>query len=462
MTGYYTLNRKILMSLISGGSALVTVVVTSSLMKFFTDVIGMSPALYGAIFLVFSIWNGINDPIIGYWADRRPFAAGIGKYRPLIRWAIPVIGASIIGLLFASPDWTEVVTAAFLLVLLVIYEGAQTLLQVSFNAFRVNTFISMAERTQVQVVATYINQIPVFLGGMIPIWFLTGTFSRMAIVGVFSATITLGLVLCWVGSRFVKEDPSFYERMEVTRGLKELFRLFLSLIKDRVFLLFAIAFFLKSAATGNYFAGYLYYMDNVLNESGLRATIPDVLTGVGQMLTLPLIVLAVRRYGSRNTLAAGMLLAVVGHAALSLPINYWVAAITYIVILLGYGFSSAIDQPFGGLVIDHIELTTGKRQPGVVGGIMAVLLVPAASVQPLILSTLLSATGYDGSTSVQAPEVVRAIRIGTGLIPAIILLAGIAVMTLIPLSKEREDGIQDRIREKHFDGEQKADDITAE
>lgn len=75
---YYTFKRKVLMNLISGGSALVGIIVTSSLMKFFTDVIGLSPLIYGVVFLIFSIWNGINDPIIGYWADKRPFYAGEG------------------------------------------------------------------------------------------------------------------------------------------------------------------------------------------------------------------------------------------------------------------------------------------------------------------------------------------------------------------------------------------------
>ena len=162
------------MSLISGGSAIVTVIVSSSFMKFYTDIVGLSPATYGVIFLIFSIWNGINDPIIGYWADKRPFVTGRGKYRPLIRWSVPTIGVSVIALLFASPGWPEIVTAIYLLVLLVIYEGFQTLLGVSFMAFTVNSFLAMDERTEVQVISSYVNMIPVFVGGMIPVWFLTG------------------------------------------------------------------------------------------------------------------------------------------------------------------------------------------------------------------------------------------------------------------------------------------------
>ena len=446
---YYNLKRKILMNLVSGGSALVVVIVSSSFMKFFTDVIGLSPAMYGVIFLIFSVWNGINDPIIGYWADKQPFLTGRGKYLSLIRWSIPIIGFSVIALMFASPDWPEILIAIYLLVLLVIYEGGQTLLGVSFMAFTVNTFLGTDERTEVQVIASYVNQIPVFVGGMIPVWFLTGEFSRMTVVWIFSGAFLFGLILIWIGSNFIKEDEKFYENLEVTRGLKELFALSKDLLKDKAFAIFVLAFFFIQAGTGNYFSGYLYYMDNVLEVSSLKATVPDILTGVGQMLLFPFIIRWVRKFGARDTLWKGLLIAFAGHILLTFPINYWIAAGTYIVILLGYGFGSAINGPITGLVIDHIELQTGKRQPGVVRGILAVIMVPAASMQPLILSTLLSAAGYIGDTKHQTAEVVQAIRFGTGLIPALVLAVGIFLLIKFPINHKQELEIRAAMEEKH-------------
>jgi GPH family glycoside/pentoside/hexuronide:cation symporter len=446
---YYNLQRKILMNLISGGIALLTVIVTSSFMKFYTDMVGLSPAIYGVVFLIFSIWNGINDPIIGYWADKRPFLTGRGKYLPLIRWSIPIIGISVISLVFASPGWNEIVTAAYLLILLVIYEGANTLLGVSFMAFTVNTFLSTTERTQVQVIASYVNMIPVFLGGMIPVWFLTGDFSRLTVAMIFSGAFIFGLLLIWIGSRFIREDEDFYKNLEVTHGLKELLSLGKELIKDKTFALFCAAFLFIQAGTGNYFSGYLYYMDNVLEVSGLKATIPDILTGVGQMLLFPLIIIMVKKFGARDVLWKGLLIAFAGHLVLTLPINYWVAAGTYIVILLGYGFGSAINPAMIGLAVDHIELKTGKRQPGVVRGIIAILMLPAASAQPLILSVLLSAAGYIGDTKHQTAEVVQAIRYGTGLFPAVILIIGIILLAMVPINHKRELEIQAAIEEKH-------------
>jgi len=446
---YYTLKRKILVNLISAGSALLWVIVSSSFMKFYTDVVGLSPAMYGVVFLIFSIWNGINDPIIGYWADKRPFLTGRGKYLPLIRWSIPIIGISVISLVFASPGWNGIIIAAYLLVLLVIYEGANTLLGVSFMAFTVNTFLSTSERTKMQVIASYVNMIPVFIGGMIPVWFLTGEFSRLTVALIFSGAFIFGLLLIFIGSRFIREDEDFYKNLEFTHGLKELLPLAKELIKDKTFALFCLAFLFIQAGTGNYFSGYLYYMDNVLEVSGLKATIPDVLTGVGQMLLFPLIIVMVKKFGARDVLWKGLLIAVAGHLVLTLPINYWVAAGTYIVILLGYGFGSAINPAMIGLAVDHIELKTGKRQPGVVRGIIAILMVPAGSAQPLILSVLLSAAGYIGNTKHQTAEVVQAIRYGTGLIPAVIIIIGIILLAMVPINHKRELEIQEAIEAKH-------------
>ncbi len=153
---------------------------------------------------------------------------------------------------------------------------------------------------------------------------------------------------------------------------------------------------------------------------------------------------------ARDALWKGFLIAFAGHLVLTLPINYWIAAGTYIVILLGYGFGSAINPAMIGLVVDHIELKTGKRQPGVVRGIIAILMLPAASMQPLILSVLLSAAGYIGDTKHQTAEVVQAIRYGTGHYSSgDHHLIGIILLAMVPINHKRELEIQAAIEAKH-------------
>jgi Na+/melibiose symporter-like transporter len=449
LSEYYTTKRLILLNLISGGSALVAVIIGSSLMKFYTDVIGLSPAMYGVIFLIFSIWNGVNDIFIAYYTDRFPFHKKFGKYGRYVRWSLPIIAVTVIALLFVSPDWPEILIAVYLLIMLLIYEAAKTLLDVSFNAFRINSFLTSQKRAKVAVIATYINMIPMFVGGMVPVWFLTGEYSRMTVVGFFTVSILVGLLLIFIGSRYIKEDPDFYKNMQVAKGFKDIFQLFLGLIKDKVFIIYAVGFFLVTLATGNYMSGYIYYMDNVLEVNELQATIPDILTGVVQMISFPFILKAVKKYGMKNTYIAGMMFAVLGHAALTLPAGYYFISAMYLVILFGYGFGSALLPVWTGLLTDHIELSTGKRQPALIGGLMAIFLIPAASFQPLILSTLLEVTNYDGAVKQQTAEVVNAIRVGTGIIPAAILLVGLILLMFVPFGFGREKEITHHIKEKH-------------
>ena len=71
------------------------------LMIFYTDVVELSPAAVGTMFLLTRLWDGLNDPIMGIIADRT--VTSKGKFRPYLLWiAIPF---ALIGVLtFSSPD----------------------------------------------------------------------------------------------------------------------------------------------------------------------------------------------------------------------------------------------------------------------------------------------------------------------------------------------------------------------
>ena len=73
------------------------------LMIYYTDVVEISPASVGTMFLLTRLWDGLNDPIMGIIADRTK--TSMGKFRPYLLWvAIPF---GIIGVLtFSSPDFS--------------------------------------------------------------------------------------------------------------------------------------------------------------------------------------------------------------------------------------------------------------------------------------------------------------------------------------------------------------------
>ena len=71
------------------------------LMIYYTDVVEISPASVGTMFLLTRLWDGLNDPIMGIVSDRTK--TSMGKFRPYLLWvAIPF---GIIGVLtFSTPD----------------------------------------------------------------------------------------------------------------------------------------------------------------------------------------------------------------------------------------------------------------------------------------------------------------------------------------------------------------------
>ena len=75
------------------------------LMFFYTDVMGISPVIAGAIFLITRIWDAINDPMMGAIADRTN--TRWGKFRPWVLWSALPFG--IIGILmFTTPNLSAV------------------------------------------------------------------------------------------------------------------------------------------------------------------------------------------------------------------------------------------------------------------------------------------------------------------------------------------------------------------
>ena len=54
------------------GSSLMWATLSAFLIKFYTDVFGISPVAAGTLFLVSRLVDAVNDPLSGYIVDHRP------------------------------------------------------------------------------------------------------------------------------------------------------------------------------------------------------------------------------------------------------------------------------------------------------------------------------------------------------------------------------------------------------
>lgn len=74
------------------------------LLLFYTDVVGLSPAAVGTMFLVVRLIDAVTDPLMGAMADRTK--TKWGQFRPYLLWlAFPFAFISILA--FTTPDFSE-------------------------------------------------------------------------------------------------------------------------------------------------------------------------------------------------------------------------------------------------------------------------------------------------------------------------------------------------------------------
>ncbi len=84
----------------------------SYLSVFYTDVVGMAPAIASAIMLIAKIWDGVNDPMFGTIAERTNTKKG--RFRPYIFYGAPFLAVfSVLAFTTLGSGNTAVIWAAF-------------------------------------------------------------------------------------------------------------------------------------------------------------------------------------------------------------------------------------------------------------------------------------------------------------------------------------------------------------
>lgn len=82
------------------GSNLYWTTVSFFILYYYTDVVGLSGTVAGLIFLVVMLWDGIIDPVMGYYAQRTK--SRWGSYRPYFLFGAIPLALSLI-LTFYNP-----------------------------------------------------------------------------------------------------------------------------------------------------------------------------------------------------------------------------------------------------------------------------------------------------------------------------------------------------------------------
>lgn len=434
-------SKKTLIVLAAIGAVLAGNVVHGTFLKYFTDFIGIRPAAFGVIYVIFMIWNAINDPLFGGIIDRTKPHPTKGKYVYIMKVTAPLVLITMVITLMASPTWPAFLIYIYLTLGLFIFDTAYTVFIVSFNSYILAVAPSTDERADFSLLQNVIYMVPAFASTSIATTVLTGGYSRAIVILVYTGFALVGGLLFLVSLKAMKDSPDLYKSAPDDIDAKSITKNIWPIIKNRNFLMFALYNIFAVGAASTYMNSYLYYMQHVAGATGFTASIPDLLGGVYTLAVYPFATFLIRKKGVRSMLRTLLWVSVLSFVGLFFATTYFQALIGYVLLMTGFAAVFAANTPMIGAIIDEDRFRTKVYKPGVYLGIAAIFSIPARAIHVAIFSFIIDFFGYDGLAIEQTERAIQGIRIGAGLVPAIMILIGIVPLFFFNIDKKKENEI---------------------
>ncbi len=443
--GTLSFREKLFIALPGPASVMGQIVIHNALMKFYTDIIGLDAKFYGLIYLIYSIWNAINDPLLGAYIDRLPFSKKHGKYVYLMRVTAPAMLVSFFFMLLSSPSWNQWIIFGVLLVELFIYDTAYTVYSVSYNSYFLLVAPDKEDRVDVDIIRTYIGNVLGAVTTVIPTLLLVGNGNRKLIIPIFSLVVLVNAAMYFAALAPLKDREKLYETAVAPehKNLKDVWGDVKEIVFSRPFLTYLFFFVIARGAIAAYYNPFLYMMDSVLKTSGTFATIADTIPGVIMLILLPWAGKQIKKYGSKTITLLAFFPAVMGLGSLIFINRGWHAIISYTLIIFALNVIQTAGVVLNGDLIDYDEMRTGTRKTGLYGGLFALLTTILTAFQESAFATIISHYGYDGTLAEQTERAIWGIRVGAGLVPMILCCIGFIPMLFFPIGRELEKKISD-------------------
>ena len=275
-------------------------------------------------YIIWGLWNMVNDPLLGALSDRTKYKQKWGKRKFFIIIAIIPLSISMI-LLFTVPIVTTEKTIEFIyfIVIIMVFEFFYTLYSVNVNALFPEMFVNEEQRTQTNIFIKGLTVIGIILASLPtvildPMAPKTGVAAPEDISAIQINYIIAGIILAILsvifGALFImrgieeKEelDESFAKRPTFVESLK-------TTLRNRIFVKFAIANLMVWYVFNTLLTIFPLYFTHVIDiEPELLITLSLVLALVVAALALPLHRKLNKKLGTRNafmvTLALWILL----------------------------------------------------------------------------------------------------------------------------------------------------------
>ena len=427
---------------------------TSILMKFYTDVMGLSSGLVGLVMMLARFLDAVTDVTMGRIADRsRPTAAG--KFKPwILRMCIPVAAASFLmyqhGLANASYGFR-----VFYFVVTYLLWGSICYTGINIPYGSMASSIS-AEPDDRQSLSTYRTMGGTLAGLVIGVGLPMFAYNKVtladgsvketlsgsrvtAIAGLFSVLAIGCYLLCYF---LVKERVRYTADTRKKTSVGQMLRGALG-SRALISIIAASIVMLLAQLTMQNMGAYIYpdYYNNAAAQG-----LSSVLMVVGMLLAGVAAKPLSGRFGKAEVAAVSSLFA----AAVSLltflirPASVWAFCGLQTLCWIGLGIFSMVSWALITDVIDDSQLRTGVREDGSVYALYSFARKLGQAAASGVTGLLLQLIGYNNNAITEGVAQTQTVKDGIFDIATLVPAVGFAALALVlwfwyPLHKKKVD-----------------------
>ena len=427
-------------------SLLGMIVLGGAFTYFYTQWRGLSADLAAIVWVIFAIWNAVNDPIYGYISDRTK--SKLGRRIPYIRY-----GGILYGLCYALCfiNWpggagSQGMLFFEMLLLLFLFDTFYTAVASALFVMPYEVAITNKARGSIILIKSILSFIPLAVGSAVIPMLQPGVGEDGTFYQIFNVILGLSMgAIIYISTYFYKEKHQLSEEPQLG-FLKSL----LECLKNKQFILYEVLSFTVILVNGGLLLGLYYYLDefNMIYQPGLYIGI-----GLGVVAGLIAVPNAVKNFGVRNTLIVICLMMSIVSA--TMIIGGSVSAIAIICFfMVGVGFAGLMYciPIINGDVIDYDELRVGQRREGIYAGVNSFITKPAQSLAQSAFLIIAVRAGYIENLprGAQGAEGQQAILLGWMLLPAIALFICFVVLFFFKLHGPEWDKTKEELAIKHI------------
>lgn len=403
---------------------------------FYAEQMGMSLAAIGSALLLVRIFDAINDPMIGFVADRMRF--GLGRRRMLFMLSLPLCGLAAI-MLFWPP---QNVGFGYLALWGIVLTIGYTMCLIPYAAWGAELASDYQERSRIAGFREGFTLIGTLIAIIIPyaIGIDTGEgLHGLAVLGfmVAIALLIFGGLAIW---RVPEPEEFSPKRVGFADGLR-------AMKENKPFARLIIAFFLNGLANGIPASLFLYFVSEWVGQPDLRGGLLFLYFLCG-IAGVPLALFIAQRTSKHRAWCGAMLIACAVFVLVPFMPQGMVAPFAAMCVVTGIclGFDLALPSSIQADVIDADTAVTGEQRSGLYFASWSLATKLSLALGVGLVFPILGFFGFiaDGSAP-QTETGMAALAIAYAWVPVLLKLVAIALMWHFPLDRDMQTELRRQI-----------------